>query len=85
MPMAPVPLCLRIGPAATIEAFRAALAAAGVNADTPATVLCDGDAVVLDWWHAAVRLEHALQAVSGLGRSTAHAHLVDAAVRPQGR
>jgi hypothetical protein len=44
-----------------------------VTADTPATVLCDGDAglwrlqrvtlpnaaVVLDWWHAAVRFEHA--------------------------
>jgi hypothetical protein len=26
------------------EAFRAALAATGVNAETPATVLCDGDA-----------------------------------------
>jgi hypothetical protein len=32
------------GPAATTEAFRAALAAAGEGADTPATVLCDGDA-----------------------------------------
>src|SRR3954467_6864572 len=66
----------RTGPIATTEAFRAALAAAGVGADTPATVLCDGDAglwrlqrgvlpgatVVLDWWHAAVRFEHALQA-----------------------
>ena len=34
----------RTGPIATAEAFRAALAAAGVDADTPATVLCDGDA-----------------------------------------
>ena len=34
----------RTGPTATVEAFRAALAAAGVSADTPATVLCDGDA-----------------------------------------
>src|SRR5689334_18798573 len=29
------------GPTATAEAFRAALATAGVNAETPATVLCD--------------------------------------------
>ena len=34
----------RMGPAATTKVFRAALAAAGVDADTPATVLCDGDA-----------------------------------------
>jgi hypothetical protein len=59
---------------------------AGVTADTPATVLCDGDVglwrlqrealpnatVVLDWWHAAVRFEHALQAVRGLGVTDAH-------------
>src|SRR4051812_47516807 len=57
----------RNGPATASEAFRQALAAAGVQADTPATVLCDGDAglwrlqrealpgatIVLDWWHAA--------------------------------
>src|SRR3954468_21069817 len=63
----------RNGPAASVEAFRQALAVAGVQADTPATVLCDGDAglwrlqrealpgatIVLDWWHAAVRFEHA--------------------------
>jgi hypothetical protein len=85
----------RTGPTATTEAFRAALAAAGVNAETPATVLCDGDAglwqrqrqvlpgatVVLDWWHAAVRFEHALQAARGLGRGTAEASLADRAVR----
>ena len=34
----------RAGQANTAEAFRAALAAAGVGAETPATVLCDGDA-----------------------------------------
>src|SRR4051812_17203176 len=53
----------RNGPATASEAFRQALAAAGVGADTPATVLCDGDAglwrlqrealpgatIVLDW------------------------------------
>jgi len=85
----------RTGPAVTAEAFRQALAAASVGADTPATVLCDGDAglwrlqrkvlpnatVVLDWWHAAVRFEHALQAARGLGRDTADARLSGTAVR----
>ena len=65
----------RNGQAASAEAFQQALAAAGVSANTPATVLCDGDAglwrlqrevlpdatPVLDWWHVAVRFEHALQ------------------------
>ncbi|MFL5284177.1 MAG: hypothetical protein ACJ8AW_25100 [Rhodopila sp.] len=74
----------RNGQAASAEAFAQALAAAGVHADTPATVLCDGDAglwrlqrealpaatVVLDWWHAGVRFEHALQAARGLGVGT---------------
>src|SRR4051812_9613349 len=63
--------------------------------DTPATVLCDGDAglwrgqrealpsatIVLDWWHAAVRFEHARQAARGLGASTADASLAHDAVR----
>ena len=85
----------RNGQVAASEAFRQALAAAGVGADTPATVLCDGDAglwrlqrevlpnatIVLDWWHAAVRFEHALQAARGLGAGTADARLADAAVR----
>ena len=71
----------RNGQAASAEAFAQALAAAGVHADTPATVLCDGDAglwrlqretlpaatVVLDWWHIAIRFEHALQTARGLG------------------
>ena len=75
----------RNGQAASAEALAQALAAAGVNANTPATVLCDGDAglwrlqretlpgatVVLDWWHAAVRFEHALQAARGLGAGNA--------------
>ncbi len=74
----------RNSPAIASGAFRQALAIAGVTADTPATVLCDGDAglwrlqdealpnatVVLDWWHAAVRFEHTLQAARGLARST---------------
>src|ERR671939_1671855 len=55
----------------------------------PATVLCDGDAglwrlqraalpdatIVLDWWHAAVRFEHVLQAARSLGAGTADASL----------
>src|SRR4051795_6335730 len=85
----------RNGQAASAAAFRQALATAGVGADTPATVLCDGDAglwrlqrealpgatIVLDWWHAAVRFEHARQAARGLGVGTADTHLADAAVR----
>ena len=71
----------RNGQAASADAFAQALAAAGVHADTPATVLCDGDAglwrlqrealpaatVALDWWHVAIRFEHALQTARGLG------------------
>ena len=37
--------------------------------------------IVLDWWHAAVRFEHALQAARSLGAGTADAHLADEAVR----
>jgi len=86
---------VRNGQAASVDAFARALAAAGVRADTPATVLCDGDAglwrlqrealpaatLVLDWWHAAMRFEHALQTARGLGASTADADLADDAVR----
>src|SRR3954464_12536652 len=85
----------RNGQATASEAFRQALMAAGVRADTPATVLCDGDAglwrlqrevlpgatIVLDWWHAAVRFEHALQAARGLGAGTADTSLAQDAVR----
>jgi len=81
----------RNGQAASAEAFAQALAAAGVYADTPATVLCDGDAglwrlqretlpaatLVLDWWHIAMRFEHALQAARGL----VDTHLSNEAVR----
>jgi hypothetical protein len=89
----------RTGLVATAEAFRQALAAAGVNAETPATVLCDGDAglwrlqcavlsgatVVLDWWHAAVRFQHALQAARGLSKATAaEASLADADMAVRG-
>ena len=76
----------RNSPAIASGAFKRALAMDGVTADTPATVLCDGDAglwrlqrevlpnatVVLDWWHAAVRFEHALQAARGLGAVDVH-------------
>ena len=58
-------------------------------------MLCDGDAglwrlqrtvlpgatVVLDWWHAAVRFEHALQAVRGLGAGPADTSRAHDAVR----
>src|SRR4051794_25933822 len=85
----------RNGQAASAAAFRQALATAGVRADMPATVLGDGDAglwrlqrevlpgatIVLDWWHAAVRFEHARQAARGLGAGTADTHLTDEAVR----
>ena len=40
-----------------------------------------GATVVLDWWHAAVRFEHAFQAARGLGAVTADTHLADTAVR----
>src|SRR5277367_1819730 len=83
----------RNSPTIASGAFKQALAMAGVTADTPATVLCDGHAglwrmlrealpnatVVLDWWHAAVRFEHALQAARGLG--AVDAHLAAEAVR----
>jgi len=86
---------VRGGQVPASEAFRRALAAAGVGAKTPATVLCDGDAglwqlqrevlpnatPVLDWWHAAVRFEHALQAARSLGAGTAEARLAGTAVR----
>jgi hypothetical protein len=76
----------RNSPAIASGAFKQALAMAGVTADMPATVWCDGDAglwrlqrealpnatVVLDWWHAAVRFEHALQAARGLGAADVH-------------
>jgi len=85
----------RNSPTIASSAFKQALAVAGVQADTSATVLCDGDAglwrlqhealpkatIVLDWWHAAVRFEHALQAARGLGAGTADTHLADKAVR----
>jgi hypothetical protein len=83
----------RNSPTIASDAFKQALAVAGVTADTPATVLCDGDAglwrlqrealpnatVVLDWWHAAIRFEHALQAARGL--AAADEHLAAEAVR----
>jgi hypothetical protein len=84
----------RNGPMIASEAFKQALAVAGVQADTPATVLCDGDAglwrmqrealpdatIVLDWWHVAVRFEHALQAGRGLGTGAPDTDLADEAV-----
>ena len=85
----------RNGQAASADAFAQALAAAGVHSGTPATGPCDGDAglwrlqrealpaatVALDWWHVAIRFEHALQAARGLGAGAADADLADGAVR----
>jgi hypothetical protein len=85
----------RNSPAIASDAFKRALAAVGVKADTRATVRCDGDAglwrlqqealpkatIVLDWWHAAVRFEHARQAARGLGAGSADTHLATKAVR----
>ena len=64
--------------------FAEALVTAGVRTGTPATVLSDGDAglwklqrqvmpeatLVLDWWHIAMRFEHALQAARGLSANS---------------
>ena len=75
----------RNSPAIESGAFKQALAVAGVTTDTPATVLCDGDpglwrlqrealpnaTIVLDWWHVAVRFEHALQTARGLAAGDA--------------
>jgi hypothetical protein len=69
--------------------FADAIVSAGVRLGTPATVLCDGDpglwklqrqvmpeaTLVLDWFHIAMRFEHALQAARGLGAGTSSAYL----------
>jgi len=74
--------------------FANAIVSAGVRLGTPATLLSDGDAglwklqrqvmpkatLVLDWWHIAMRFEHALQAARGLGAGTAN-YLRDYPVR----
>jgi hypothetical protein len=89
----------RNGQAGSAEAFAQALAAAGVHADTPATVLCDGDAglwrlqretlpaatVALDWWHVAIRFEHALQTARGLGAGAADPDFADEGWKAQTR
>jgi hypothetical protein len=67
--------------AASADAFAQALAAAGVCADTPATVLCDGDAGLWRLQHVSIRFEHALQTARGLGAGAADADLADDAVR----
>jgi hypothetical protein len=85
----------RNSPAIASDAFRQGLAVAGVTAETPATVLSDGEAglwrlqrellpnatVVLDWWHAAVRFERAPQAARRLGAGSTDTRLANEAVR----
>jgi len=75
--------------------FAAAIANAGICPSSPATVLSDGDiglwklqrrvvpqaTVVLDWWHIAMRFEHALQAARGIGAGTTNVSLHSYAVR----
>jgi hypothetical protein len=75
--------------------FANAIVSAGVRLDTLATLLSDGDTglwklqrqvmpkatLVLDWWHIAMRFEHALQAARGLGTGTASAHVQGYPVR----
>ena len=75
--------------AISAKEFANAIVSAGVRLGTPATVLSDGDAglwklqrhvipeatIVLDWWHIAMRFEHALQAARGLGVGTTSAYL----------
>ena len=77
------------------EQFTRALVRAGVRGRTPATVLSDGDAglrnlqrrvlpkaaVVLDWFHIAMRFQHALQTATGLAAGTVDAHAGMIAVR----
>ena len=64
--------------------FADAVVSAGVRLGTPTTVLSDGDTglwklqrqvlpeatLVLDWFHIAMRFEHALQSARGLGAGT---------------
>ena len=71
------------------EPLAGALARIGISDRTPATVLSDGDAglrnlqrhvlpdasVVLDWFHIAMRFDHALRAAAGLGAGTLDAWL----------
>lgn len=75
--------------------FSAAIVSAGIRPGTPATVLSDGDTglwklqrqvvpqatLVLDWWHIAMRFEHALQAARGIGAGATSAYLRTYAVR----
>ncbi len=74
---------------ASAEQFAHALVRSGVRDRTPATVLSDGDTglrnlqtrvlpkatVMLDWFHIAMRFEHALNAATGLGAGTVGAYL----------
>jgi hypothetical protein len=71
------------------DQFASTLVRAGVREATAATVLSDGDtglwhlqrqvlpgaAIVLDWFHIAMRFEHVLKSAAGLGAGTANAHL----------
>ena len=69
--------------------FANAVVSAGVRLGTPTTVISDGDVglwklqrqvlpdatIVLDWFHIAMRFEHALQAARGLGAGNSSDYL----------
>ena len=73
----------------SVSEFANAVVSAGIRPGTPATVLCDGDpglrklqrrvmpnaTLVLDWFHIAMRFEHALQASRGMGAGTSSDYL----------
>jgi hypothetical protein len=73
----------------SVSEFANAVVSAGIRLGTPATVLCDGDpglwklqrrvmpdaTLFLDWFHIAMRFEHALQAARGLGAGTSSGYL----------
>jgi hypothetical protein len=75
--------------------FADAIVSAGIRLGTPARVHWDGDTglwkvqrqvapeanLVLDWWHIAMRFEHALQAARGIGAGATSACLRTYAVR----
>jgi len=77
----------------SVSEFANAVVSAGIRLGTPATVLCDGDpglwklqrrvmpdaTLVLDWFHIAMRFEHALQAARGL--APAHPAATSAVIR----
>jgi hypothetical protein len=79
----------------SVSEFANAVVSAGIRLGTRPTVLCDGDPVlwmlqhrvmpdttpVLEWFHIAMRFEHALQAARDLGAGTSSDHLCSHPIR----